>query len=246
MTHNTTSLDRLGENLRGAQGSLPELPAVFRELLARLNDPPSVHDDGVFGKQLTALRPRLRSYAQSLTRDRDRADDLVQDTMLRAWAARARFEEGTNMGAWTHTILRNLFKSAHRRARFVGDYDEIVAEHRLAGEGNQVATVELAEVTQAIGCLSPEQQEALTLIAIEGLSYEEAATRTGTLLGTLKSRVARARMAIEAMLDGDQPRTKPSSAKAIKPEPAPGPVPKANARGAWAAAKASNQTLWIG
>lgn len=85
-----------------------------------------------------------------------------------------------------------MFRSAHRQNRFVGEYDELVAERRLATQGNQAATIELADVTRAIGSLLGDQQEALTFVAIDGLSYEEAAARCKTPIGTLKSRVARA------------------------------------------------------
>lgn len=243
MIDSAAALDRLGVTLRSVNGSLPELPAVFRDLLRQINAP-GVDHESAFGEQLAALVPRLSSYARSLARDADTADDLVQETMLKAWAARRQFRAGTNLRAWVYTILRNLFRSSHRRDRFIGEYDELVAEHRLASDGNQLATLKLAEVMQAIGQLSSDQAEALTLVAINGLSYEEAAARTDSPIGTLKSRVARARAAIEAMLDGDQPLLGQLSVRANEPDPAS--APRQDKRGEWAAAKASGRSLWIG
>ncbi|MGC5799319.1 sigma-70 family RNA polymerase sigma factor [Sphingomonas sp. NFX23] len=242
-------MNRLGDVLRHAQGPVTEVPKIFRDLLITLNEAHRDGDHRIFGEQLAALRPRLRSYARSLTRDPDQADDLVQDTMMRAWAARGRFEQGTNLKAWTHTILRNAFKSSHRRARFIGVYDEVVAENQLAHHGNQVATVELTDVARAMSRLSQEQQDALTLVAIEGLSYEEAAHRSGVRLGTLKSRVARARAAMDDMLRDDLPLASQTFAKPmpdLPDESSSSKIQSVSGRNVWALAKASNQTLWIG
>jgi RNA polymerase sigma-70 factor (ECF subfamily) len=158
--------------------------------------------DMTFGTSLNALRPRLHRYARSLARDADTADDLVQDTMLRAWNARSQFVAETNLKAWTFTILRNLFLSGCRRDRFHGDYDEVAAERIVAVGASQQAAIDLADVETAIDMLPVEQRQALQLVAIAGMTTDEAAERIGALPGTVKSRVSRARSALRQILDG--------------------------------------------
>jgi DNA-directed RNA polymerase specialized sigma24 family protein len=118
--------------------------------------------DNEFKDQLAQVIPHLRAFGRSLSGSRDLADDLVQETLLKAWAARKRFQAGTNMRAWTFIILRNLFLSQMRRARFKG--------------------------------------EALILVGAGGFAYEEAAEICGCAVGTIKSRVARGRVALEHLL----------------------------------------------
>src|SRR5690348_14442776 len=91
--------------------------------------------DGEFKEQLALVIPHLRAFGRSLSGSRDLADDLVQETLLKAWAARKRFQAGTNMRAWTFIILRNLFLSQMRRARFKGEWDDITASKILAEIG---------------------------------------------------------------------------------------------------------------
>lgn len=158
-------------------------------------------DDGAFKAQLAALIPHLRAYGRSLSGNRDVADDLVQDTMLKAWAARGRFAAGTNMRAWTFIILRNSFLSQRRRARFTTEWDDVVADRILsmpAGQGDQL---HLADVQRALMQLPESQREALILVGAGGFSYEEAAEICGVALGTIKSRVARGRSALQALID---------------------------------------------
>ena len=158
-------------------------------------------DDEAFKAQLAALIPHLRAYGRSLSGNRDVADDLVQDTMLKAWAARARFSAGTNMRAWTFIILRNSFLSQRRRARFTTEWDDVAADRILsmpAGQGDQL---HLADVQRALMQLPDSQREALILIGAGGFSYEEAADICGVALGTIKSRVARGRSALAALID---------------------------------------------
>lgn len=158
--------------------------------------------DRAFGRALSNSRSRLTSFARWLVRDRDAAEDLVQETMLRAWASRKQFEPGSNLKAWTFRILRNLFVSQRRRARFVGEFDEGDAERKLAQGETQSGTAQLTELAGWMEQLPAAQQHALRMIAVESLSYEEAAGRAGVSVGTMKSRVYRAREALRAMANG--------------------------------------------
>lgn len=158
-------------------------------------------DDEAFKTQLAALIPHLRAYGRSLSGNRDVADDLVQDTMLKAWAARSRFAAGTNMRAWTFIILRNSFLSQRRRDRFTTDWDDGVADRVLAMPAGQGDQLHLADVQRALMQLPQSQREALILIGAGGFSYEEAADICGVALGTIKSRVARGRAALGVLID---------------------------------------------
>jgi RNA polymerase sigma factor (sigma-70 family) len=152
---------------------------------------------------LLAAVPGLRTFAFSLTRDADRADDLVQDTLVRAWAKADSFTAGTNLTAWLFTILRNLFYSEQRkRKREVEDADGKKAE-RLVSLPDQNARAELADFRTALVRLPAPQQEALMLIGAHGLSYEEAAEIVGVAIGTVKSRVNRARTRLVELLGMD-------------------------------------------
>ena len=144
--------------------------------------------------------PHLRAFGRSLSGSRDLADDLVQETLLKAWAARKRFQAGTNMRAWTFIILRNLFLSQMRRARFKGEWDEITASKILAAPASQDKHIELGDMQRALMHLPQPQREALILVGAGGFAYEEAAEICGCAVGTIKSRVARGRVALESLL----------------------------------------------
>ena len=140
-----------------------------------------------------AAVPSLRAFAISLCGNVDRADDLVQETLLRALANINSFQPGTNMSAWLFTILRNLFRSEYRkRRREVEDSDGSYAES-LKSQPEQVGRVEFEEFRTALSKLPPDQREALILVGASGFSYEEAAEICGCAVGTIKSRVNRAR-----------------------------------------------------
>src|ERR1700739_3260291 len=156
---------------------------------------------------MLAAVPRLRRFAISLSGNVDRADDLVQETLLRALANIDSFEPGTNMSAWLFTILRNLFRSEYRkRRREVED-----GEGRLAGnlksQAEQPSHLEFEEFRAALAKLPPDPREALILVGASGFSYEEAAGICECAVGTIKSRVNRARthlarlMSIESLDD---------------------------------------------
>jgi RNA polymerase sigma-70 factor, ECF subfamily len=154
-----------------------------------------------------AAVPSLRAFAISLSGNVDRADDLVQETLLRALVNIDSFEPGTNLSAWLFTILRNLFRSEYRkRRREVEDGDGTYAES-LKSQPEQEARVEFREFRTALAKLPADQREALILVGASGFSYEEAAGICGCAVGTIKSRVNRARtrlaelMAIESLDD---------------------------------------------
>src|SRR2546429_4642783 len=162
---------------------------------------PSVRD------AMLAAVPSLRAFAISLCGNVDRADDLVQEALLRAWANMGSFQPGTNMSAWLFTILRNLFRSEYRkRRREVEDVDGSYAE-TLTSLPEQNSRLEIVEFRNALKLLPSEQRESLILVGASGFSYEEAAQICGCAVGTIKSRVNRARgrlgelLSIESMDD---------------------------------------------
>jgi RNA polymerase sigma-70 factor (ECF subfamily) len=155
---------------------------------------PSVRD------AVLAAVPSLRAFAISLSGNVDRADDLVQETLLRALANIDSFQPGTNMSAWLFTILRNLFRSEYRkRRREVEDGDGSYAE-TLKSQPEQSSRVEFEEFRTALAKLPPDQREALILVGASGFSYEDAAAICGCAVGTIKSRVNRARSKLSALL----------------------------------------------
>ena len=156
--------------------------------------------DSDFKDQLAAVIPHLRAFGRSLSGSRDLADDLVQETLLKAWAARKRFQAGTNMRAWTFIILRNLFLSQMRRARFKGEWDDITASKILAAPASQDRHIELGDMQRALMHLPQPQREALILVGASGFSYEEAAAICDCAVGTIKSRVNRARTRLSDLL----------------------------------------------
>ncbi|MEP5938045.1 MAG: sigma-70 family RNA polymerase sigma factor [Erythrobacter sp.] len=154
-----------------------------------------------FKRELTEVVPHLRAFARGLCGRPDMADDLVQEAMLKAWAAQDRFEPGTSMRAWTFVILRNAYLTDMRRNRFRGEYDEGVAERILTAPAGQEEPIHLSDMHRALLTLPPERREALLLVGAGGFSYQEAANICGCAVGTIKSRVGRARSALNAMLD---------------------------------------------
>ena len=158
-------------------------------------------DKADFKRELTEVVPHLRAFARGLCGRPDMADDLVQETMLKAWAAQERFVPGTSMRAWTFVILRNAYLTDMRRNRFRGEYDEGVAERILTAPAGQEEPIHLSDLHRALLTLPPERREALLLVGAGGFSYEEAATICGCAVGTIKSRVGRARATLSDMLN---------------------------------------------
>ena len=149
---------------------------------------------------MLAALPNLRAFAVSLTHNLDAADDLVQDTILRAWKNIDRFEVGTNLNAWLFTILRNGFYSQHRKKRReVEDPDGSFAA-RLWAPPEQPAKCDVQDMLKAFRKLAVEHREALLLIVAEGPSYQDAARVCGVPVGTIKSRVNRARERLAELL----------------------------------------------
>jgi RNA polymerase sigma-70 factor (ECF subfamily) len=159
--------------------------------------------DASFRDALLAAVPSLRAFAISLSGNVDRADDLVQDTLVRAIANAHRFEPGTNLNAWLFTILRNLFHSEYRkRRREVEDPDGAYAE-QLTSQPEQGARLDFEDFRSALATLPSEQREALLLVGASGFSYEETAAICGCAVGTVKSRVNRARSRLSGLLHLD-------------------------------------------
>ena len=156
--------------------------------------------DTTLRDQMLSAVPSLRAFAISLSGNVDRADDLVQETLLRAIANIESFQPGTNMSAWLFTILRNLFRSEYRkRRREVEDTDGSYAES-LKSQPEQGSHLEFKEFRAALAKLPPDQREALILVGASGFSYEEAAAICECAVGTIKSRVNRARNRLADLL----------------------------------------------
>ncbi len=149
---------------------------------------------------LLAEIPSLRAFAISLSGSGDKADDLVQETLMKAWAAHASFAEGTNLRAWLFTIMRNTYFSQYRKARREVQDTDGEAAARLVSRPEQQGHLDLADFHAALEQLSPDQREALILIGASGFSYEEAAEICGCAVGTVKSRVNRARQRLMQLL----------------------------------------------
>ncbi|GLO69269.1 RNA polymerase sigma factor [Phaeobacter inhibens] len=149
----------------------------------------------------------MRAFAISLTRNTAMADDLVQDTLVKAWTNIEKFEEGSNMRAWLFTILRNTYYSLRRkRRREVEDADGVLSE-QLSQKPDHDGRLNMRDFNAAFAQLNDEQREALVLVGAGGFSYEEAAETCGVKVGTIKSRVnrGRARLAELMHLDEDDP-----------------------------------------
>ena len=147
--------------------------------------------------------PALRAFAWSLSHNGSDADDLVQDTLIKAWTNRDKFETGTNLRAWLFTILRNTYyTSVLRRRREVRDPDGEYAG-ALKSPATQEWSVAVHALQDALAQLPDEHREALILVGAAGLSYEEASEICGCALGTIKSRVNRARARLLKIMDAD-------------------------------------------
>ena len=150
--------------------------------------------------------PSLRAFAFSLCGNADRADDLVQETLMKAWINQTSFTQGTSMSAWLFTILRNVFYSEYRKRRREVEDAEGTMAARLVSVPEQNGHMDLQDLRAALLKLPAEQREALILVGGSGFAYEEAAQICGCALGTLKSRVNRARTAIAALMSIDASR----------------------------------------
>jgi RNA polymerase sigma-70 factor, ECF subfamily len=174
--------------------------------------------------EMVQLVPQLHTFARSLCRDGVRADDLVQEALLRAIDNIERFKPGTNLKAWLFTIVRNEHYSQLRRRKFEAHDvpSELLPEPSVPPDHD--GELELRDLNRALAVLSPGQRAALILVSASGFSYEEAAAICGCAVGTIKSRVARARTALLAMLEGQTPAAAapvyPRRALSARPPPA--------------------------
>jgi RNA polymerase sigma-70 factor (ECF subfamily) len=151
--------------------------------------------------ELLAFIPNLRAFAYSLTYNWDQTDDLVQETITRAWAKIDHFERGTNLHAWLLTILRNLHYTDHRKRKHEVEDPDGSYTARLKTHADQLSRLDFEDLRKALAQLTPTQREALLLVTAEDLPYEEAAAICGVALGTIKSRVYRARETLAQILD---------------------------------------------
>jgi RNA polymerase sigma-70 factor, ECF subfamily len=152
--------------------------------------------------EIIQYMPHLRGIARLLARDRALAEDLVQETMLRAISHADQFQPGTNLKAWLTTILRNSYFNEKRSQRRLAEYSSITAGQVSVARGQQEHRLQMRDLERAIIKLPAAQREALALVGANGYSYEEAAKMTGCAVGTVKSRVSRARFELQSMLDG--------------------------------------------
>jgi RNA polymerase sigma-70 factor, ECF subfamily len=200
--------DHLGKQLRDFYHELigDSLPADLAKLVRRLER--AIQDRGeppnpAFMAGLIEAVPHLRAFAVSLTRNLDRAEDLVQETILKAWNKRASFEPETNLTAWLFTILRNqLYSEYRKRVREVEDIDGSHAASLIALP-EQFDRLEMRDIASALDKLRPDQREALLLISVHGMTYEDAAAAIGIASGTVKSRVNRGRTRLAELLGLD-------------------------------------------
>lgn len=157
-----------------------------------------------FTTEMTASLPALRSFARSLCRHRDMADDLVQETMVRAWSSRHTFLPGSNFRPWLFTILRNQFYNAVRKQGRLVAWEPEAAERLLVQQPEQETRIHVADIEGALQQLPDGQREMLLLIAGAGLSYEEAAEVAECKLGTVKSRINRGRAGLRAIIENGE------------------------------------------
>jgi RNA polymerase sigma-70 factor (ECF subfamily) len=165
-----------------------------------------------FETELLAAVPFMRAFARSLCHDPDQAEDIAQETVMKAWQCRQQFQPGTNLRAWLSTILRNRYYSGQRRLKWRADFDIEVIERTLVAPDDPDMNVQLEDVRRALAMLPAFQREALILVGAGGMSYEEVANIVGCPVGTVKSRVRRARDELESILfDGRTEPTAPCS-----------------------------------
>lgn len=159
-------------------------------------------DDSAFKSQLAGLIPHMRAFARNLCGDPVLADDLAQDAMLKAWEGRSAYREGSNMKAWCFTILRNVFYSEKRRSWRVQALEPGTAESVLVAADDPTVGLDLLTLRHALQCLPVDQREALILVGAGAMTYEEAASICQCAVGTVKSRVNRARRGLMDLLEG--------------------------------------------
>lgn len=184
--------------------------------MTETEDSPGEHtslSDAEFKEQLVGIIPALRVFARGLCSGRAIADDMVQDALMRAWAARQSYAAGSNFRAWMFMILRNQYYTTLRKNSRMVAWDPEAAERILVSPAGQESRIDLIDVANALQHVSPEQREVLLLVGANSMSYEEAAEIVGCAVGTIKSRLARGRTALQALIEGE-PGTRAALAKA--------------------------------
>jgi RNA polymerase sigma-70 factor, ECF subfamily len=205
----SAGLDRqISENLRRVFEEDPKrkMPDRLMELIEiiRRQDQPGDHSEEQLRSDIIAHLPRLTWFARSLTKNASAAEDLVQDTALKALSNLDKFKPGTNLRAWLFTILRNQFYSTKRKGKWEVEDAEGAQAARLVQLPDQEPRMALQEFRAAFLGLPDDQREALFLVGVSGFSYEEAAETCGCAIGTVKSRVNRGRAKLSAALDIDK------------------------------------------
>jgi len=167
----------------------------------------SVWERRAFEVKLLGIIPDLRAFARFLCGNPTEADDLVQDALMRAWSSREQFAEGTNFKAWIFTILRNRFLDLRRRDRETMEDVETVVDERLSVRPTQETAIHFDDVARALWRLNPHHRKILMLVGANGLSYEEAAKIIGCAVGTVRSRLSRARDELKIEAEQAESRT---------------------------------------
>jgi RNA polymerase sigma-70 factor (ECF subfamily) len=158
-----------------------------------------------FEKELVALRFSLLAYAKGLTRSPDAAEELVQETVYKALKNKDKFIEGTSLRAWVFTIAKNQFLTECRRDRFRGEWDEELFDRTFTTDGEASvaeATIDFKRLLHCLAIVGQDRRDAIVAVGYLGLSYQDAASRLETEVGTIKSRVGRGRDELEALFNG--------------------------------------------
>jgi RNA polymerase sigma-70 factor (ECF subfamily) len=157
-----------------------------------------------FARMLAAEIPRLRRYARALTRDVIRADDLVQDGLIRALAKQHLWQPGTDLRAWLFTILHNQYVNDVRRSIREGSHVMLEKGPQLTAQSNAIPTLQLRDLEAALGRLQPEQRQVILLVGLEGMRYEEVASVLNVPVGTVRSRLSRGRDQLRRLMDMEE------------------------------------------
>lgn len=200
----------IGYHLRTlyAQEGINHCSTRFIDLIQQLSQHDTLADQTVndqeFKHKLLKTLSSLKAFAMSLTGNHARSDDLVQETLLKAWQHRQKFQLGTNLNAWLFTILRNIFYSNHRK--YIKELEDTEGAYalKLSVLPNQEDKLMIEDLQKNLNKLTYDQREALYLVGAEGITYEEAAEIMNCKIGTIKSRVSRARMRLINLVDNEE------------------------------------------
>lgn len=181
----------------------------------------TAEEDSAFRAELVAIVPKLRAFARGLCGNRDLADDLAQEALLKAWAARESYSPGTNFRAWIFRILRNHFYTVAGVAKRFVAYDPDISAHVQTSAATQGGGIIIEDMQRGLATLPAEQREALLLLA-SGLQWDEIAVVMNCPLGTIKSRITRGRASLKRYMDGPADDAEVSGdASALESHPSP-------------------------